>query len=33
MKRGNKGAVEELLQVFIGSGESFHHPKSNLLLK
>ena len=27
MKRGNKGAVEELLQVFIGSGEKFSTSK------
>ena len=31
MKRGNKGAVEELLQVFIESGEKFSTFEKNIL--
>ena len=31
MKRGNKGAVEELLQVFIESGEKFSKVEKNIL--
>ena len=31
MKRGNKGAVEELLEVFIESGEKFSTFEKNIL--
>ena len=31
MKRGNKGAVEELLQIFIESGEKFSTFEKNIL--